>query len=363
MKKDLNIAGLTDHHIDSGIGYYSYELTKALTTSSSAKLYKPYRADHADAHFHDSHDWIEPVHYRSFRGYRPYVLPFYLRAGLVAGNHDLVHAHWYLSGLAATYANKRPTIITMHDVSVLHTTTTNDKFLNYYRWALNRFKDRRIPIITVSEQARLHTIEYAEYPEELVHAVHNGLNPDRFFPTGKAKAGAFTIVYSGGLSKHKNLELLLQAMALVQVLHPDVHIKIAGGSPQNTAYPELAAKLRLKNVEFVGFVPDQDMNDFYNSGDLMVYTSKYEGFGMAPLEAMSCGLPVITTPGGALNEVSGGGAVVSSYEADELSVHILDMIEDPLHRDEVAAKGLTWVKQYTWEDTAEKTLKVYNTIL
>lgn len=362
MSSTLRIAGLTDHHIDSGIGYYSYELTRALREQTGALLYKPYRSDHQDADFH-SHDWIRPVTYRSFRQYRPYALPLYLRAGISPASYDLIHAHWYLAGLATTYSSKTQAVVTMHDVSVLHMTTANDKYTRYYRWALDRFKARRIPLITVSEQARQDTIHYADYPEELVHAVHNGLSSDRFFPTGNVLSSPFTIVYSGGLSAHKNLELLLRALSIVQRKYPEVRLKVAGGSPEHTRYPALAQQLKLKQVQFTGFIPDREMNDFYNSGDLMVYTSKYEGFGMAPLEAMSCGLPVITTGGGALREVSGGGAVVSEYNEEELAEHIIKMIEDEAHRNETAARGVEWVKQYTWEQTATQTLKIYKTVL
>lgn len=362
MKTHPKIACLTDHHIDSGIGYYSYELTKAMRQKVDATLYKPYRADHQDASFH-SEPWIRPVTYRSFRQYRPYVLPFYLRAGISPGAFDLVHAHWYLAGLASTYFSRTPAVVTMHDVSVLHTATANNRYLDYYRWALNRFREHQIPIITVSEQARQDTIRYADYPEALVYAVHNGLNASRYYPMAVARHAPFTIVYSGGLSEHKNLDLLLTTLALVQQQYPEVALRIAGGSPQRTKYPGMVNALGLQHVTFTGFVPDSEMNHFYNSGDLMVYTSRYEGFGMAPLEAMSCGVPVISTGGGALKEVSGGGAVISEYDEQELASHIIKMIEDDAHRQATAARGAAWVKQYTWEQSAEKTIAIYNTLV
>ncbi|MEM8895769.1 MAG: glycosyltransferase family 4 protein [Bacteroidota bacterium] len=362
MNPSLNIAELTDHHIDSGIGYYSYELTKALQKHTSATLFKPYRSNHIDSTFH-SKSWIKGVSYRSFRQFRPYVLPLYLRAGLSTSSYDVVHAHWYLAGLAATYLSKTPVVVTMHDVSVLHTATATNKYIGYYRWALNRFKSQRIPLITVSEQARQDTIRYAEYPEELVFAVHNGLNTDRFYPMKRKSNSRFTIVYSGGLAEHKNLELLLNALRIVQESHPDVALKIAGGSPQNTPYPALVKSLRLQNISFTGFVPDPGMNDFYNSGDLMVYTSRYEGFGMAPLEAMSCGVPVISTNGGALQEVSGGGAVMCGYDAEELATEIINLIDHPSKHAAVAKRGHEWIKQYTWDNAAINTLNIYNSLI
>ena len=104
------------------------------------------------------------------------------------------------------------------------------------------------------------------------------------------------------------------------------------------------------------------MNDFYNSADLFVYPSNYEGFGFAPLEAMATSTPVITTSGGSLREVSGGGAQLVEYNAESMADAIISLIDDTAQRNRLAAKGTQWVKQYTWENCAKKTINVYQSI-
>nr|WKN34461.1 glycosyltransferase family 1 protein [Tunicatimonas sp. TK19036] len=360
IHSDERIVMVTDHHVDCGIGYYSLELAKAMQELQEVLLIKPYRDNHNDGWLHEEYAWLKKARYRSLRDLRPYILPFFLRKAMVGERGSLLHGHWFLSGLAATYATQMPVVITMHDVSLLHVSDSNDKYLNYYRWAINRFRRQGIPLIVVSEQSRQDTITFARYPEELVFAVHNGINIDHFYPAEIPKSNdRFTLVYSGGLGKRKNLDLLLKAYQRLQEKYDFLQLNIAGNNPQQTPYPALAQSLHLNHVTFTGFVPDHAMNDFYNAGDLMVYTSEYEGFGMAPLEGMACGLPVISTTGGALAEVSGGGADLVGYDVEELVEKISQVIEDTRYREDLARRGQAWVKQYTWKNTALKTHEIY----
>jgi glycosyltransferase involved in cell wall biosynthesis len=358
-----SVVMVTDHHVDSGIGYYSLELGRAMQSSCSVQLVKPYRSDHPDSYLHQQYSWIKKAHYKSLRQLRPYILPLFLRKSLTGTTGAVYHAHWFLAGLSTTYAHPGPRLVTMHDVSLLHVSDSNDKYLQYYRWGINRFRKKKIPLIVVSEQARQDTITYAAYPQDLVYAVHNGINFDHFYPVSQtSNTDRFTLVYSGGLGKRKNLDLLLRAYQWLQLHYDFLELKIAGSHPERTPYPALVQTLGLQNVTFTGFVPDDAMNAFYNSGDLMVYTSGYEGFGMAPLEGMACGLPVVSTRGGALAEVSGGGAHLVGYEEDELVSAIRQIVDDSTYRWELSQRGQAWVKQYTWKNAAEKTLDIYQKI-
>lgn len=355
---------VSDHHVDSGIGYYGFELAKEMRKLCDTVLVKPFRDNHLDSYLHDEYDWIKKARYKSLKNLRPYILPYFLRLAMVGTKGSLYHAHWFLSGLATTYLVDKPSIITMHDVSLLHISDSTDKYLQYYKWAIERFKKLGIPIIVVSEQSRQDTIKYAEYPEDLVFAIHNGINFDHFFPMDTPKENdKFTMVYSGGLAKRKNVDLLLQAFQILQEKYDFLQLKIAGTHPQNTPYPAMAQSMKLKNVIFTGFVPEDEMNAFYNSGDLMVYTSGYEGFGMAPLEGMACGLPVISTKGGSLMEISGGGAHMVDYEVEEIVSAIEKVIDNSTYRKQLAAKGHNWVKQYTWAKAASKTFELYKLAL
>ncbi|WP_020533011.1 glycosyltransferase family 4 protein [Flexithrix dorotheae] len=360
MREDSKIAMVTCQHFLSGIGNYSKEITRhTMEKYPNTNLFKPYKKGHLDESFHKK-SWIKPIYYKSIGNLHPYILPFFIRK-TVDLSADLFHAHWFLSGIALTLLMKKPTVITMHDVSLLHVSEVNSTYLKYYNWAIERFKRNRIPLIVVSESAKKDTVKYANYPEELVHVVYNGIDPKKYFPqpTPGKNTKKFTIIYSGGLGKRKNLELLLKAYKELEKKYDFLELKIAGAFPERTPYPQLANQLKLKNCKFTGFIPDEEMNNFYNSGDLMVYTSEYEGFGFAPLEAMACGVPVCSTNGGSLGEVSLGGACQIEYDVFDIVSKISLLIDQEEQRERLVAKGKKWVKNFTWEKCASQTMEVY----
>ena len=354
---------VTDHHLNSGIGRYSFELSQALLDlGHDVTLSKLYKSDGDDLHFDEQYDWISKIRYKSLKDLHPYLLPYFIGAHIFNAKADLFHAHWFMAGLGLLKNGKRNSVITMHDVSLLHEKEKEGKFLSFYRNAIDQFTKKNIPIIVVSESAKEDALKYSSLKPEQVHAVHNGVNFEQFFPKEKKVNDRFQIVYAGGLSPRKNVELLIDACEILEARNIEYLLKIAGNHPDRTPYPGLVADKKLKNVFFEGFIADDDMNDFYNQADLFVYPSKYEGFGFAPLEAMAAGTPVISTRGGSLHEVSGGGAQLVDYYREELAETIIAMIENEEKRNQLAKKGLEWVERYTWENCAMQTLDVYKTI-
>lgn len=355
------ITHITCQHGLSGIGRYGFELTNRLHEEGIVDYwYKPFKHGHPDSYLH-KHDWIKPYSYKSFRNWHPYVLPHFIRFG-VKKTSDFAHAHWFLSGLGAIKKGYKKIVVTMHDVSLLHQSEQSGAYEAYYAKALETFKSRDIPIITVSETARKDAINYARYPDELVTAIPNGIDFQQFSPGIRQANDRFRIVYSGGLGKRKNLDLLLRAFQQVEKRFGSVELLVAGAHPERTEYPTLTEELGIKNVRFTGYLPDENMADFYRSGDLMVFPSLYEGFGFSPLEAMACGTPVLTATGGALQEISAPGAQTFEYSVDDLVEKISALIESEEKRNALASKGLAWVQQYSWGETVRKTRNVYKTL-
>ncbi|MEM8568568.1 MAG: glycosyltransferase family 1 protein [Bacteroidota bacterium] len=364
MRK-LKLRQVTDHHLNSGIGRYSFELTKALIDLGyETRLSKLYKKGGDDSEFDRRHEWIEKIYYKSLKNLHSYLLPYFIGGHMLPKRADIYHAHWFMAGLGLAKAGKKNKVITMHDVSLLHETEQKGKFLNYYTKAIDRFAKEGTPIIVVSESAKQDALKYSNLREEQLFAVHNGVNFEQFFTKEKTKPtdGTFQLVYAGGLSPRKNVDLLLKSCVILESRGVEYRLRIAGNHPDRTPYPALAHELKLKNVSFTGFIADDKMNDFYNDADLFVYTSKYEGFGFTPLEAMASGTPVLTTSGGSLGEVSGGGAQVVEYDEESLAEAVISIIQDTKVRNALASKGAKWVKQYSWENCAKNTLKVYETI-
>ena len=358
----MKVTEITCQHALSGIGRYGFELSSELQKRDVlTAFYKPFKEGHPDSVLHD-YSWVKPLQYKSFRNLHPYVLPFFIRKGLSVNKDELLHAHWFMSGLAISVYKKNKKVITMHDVSLLHQPEQNPTYIRYYRWAIDRFKKLRIPIIVVSEQAKRDAITYADYPEELVHVVYNGINHEQFYPQNNEQLrpeSGFRIVYSGGLGERKNVDLLLESFQLIQQKNKDAELVISGAHPDRTRYPAKVKELGLSQVTFTGYIPDEEMADFYRSGHCMVFPSKYEGFGLAPLESMACGTPVLSAKGGALTETSGEGAMYFDYDAHDLAEKITAIIENEQLRSELTEKGIEQAQKYSWQNTATDTLEIY----
>lgn len=362
----MKVTEITCQHLLSGIGRYGLELSKELKKRKVlSAFYKPFKEGHADSALH-SNEWIKPIRYKSFRNLHPYLLPLFIKKAISVDQSEILHAHWFMSGLTISLFKKNPKVITIHDVSLLHLPEQNPSYIRYYSWAINRFKKLGIPIIVVSEQAKKDAITYAGYPEDLIHVVYNGINHEQFFPENNEQLrpkDKFRIVYSGGLGKRKNVGLLLEAFQKVEKSIPNIELVISGAHPERTEYPEKVRELGLSKVSFTGYLPDEEMANFYRSGDCMVFPSEYEGFGLAPLESMACGTPVLCAQGGALKETSGDGAQYFEYDANDLASKIIELHDDIDLQKELSKKGIEQAKTYTWERTAEETLNIYRSLI
>jgi glycosyltransferase involved in cell wall biosynthesis len=116
----------------------------------------------------------------------------------------------------------------------------------------------------------------------------------------------------------------------------------------------------ISDVIFLGYIPDNELPAIYNAADLFVYPSYYEGFGLPPLEAMASGCPVISSNVSSLPEVIGGaGILINPDNINELFSSILTLISNQDLRREYIEKGLDRAKQFSWERTAQETLRVY----
>jgi glycosyltransferase involved in cell wall biosynthesis len=107
-------------------------------------------------------------------------------------------------------------------------------------------------------------------------------------------------------------------------------------------------------------VPDEDLPVLYNLSDIFIFPSLYEGFGLPLLEAMACGVPVISSRASCLPEIGGDGAVYfSPGNAQELADKVLEIINNISLRNSMIEKGLKRSERFSWETMAEKTLSIY----
>lgn len=166
------------------------------------------------------------------------------------------------------------------------------------------------------------------------------------------------------LEPRKNLVRLVRAYALLpNTLRQKYSLVLVGKSGWNNQ--ELNQTIRDLNltdkVKMTGFVQDQDLPYFYNGAAVFAYPSLYEGFGLPPLEAMSCGAPVLTSKVSSLTEVVEDAALtVDPYNEEEIARHLKSILTSSKIAQSLREKGLAQAKKFSWDKAAKETIKVYN---
>jgi len=235
-------------------------------------------------------------------------------------------------------------------------------------------------ILTDSEASRQDILAHLRLPPERVHAIPLAADPI-YTPEPDARADAAVrgkyslppeyVLYLGGYDVRKNLPVLLRAYTYVKSgFHDQFPLVLAGRLPRNpsprfTAIEPMLDELDLRDVvRVLGEVDESDKPALYRSAACFVYPSRYEGFGLPPLEAMTCGTPVVATNASSLPEVVGeAGFLVDPDDARGMAGGIVSMLMQEGLARSLRRKGLAQARRFSWERTAKKTLGVYRRCL
>lgn len=179
----------------------------------------------------------------------------------------------------------------------------------------------------------------------------------------KAKGVERFILFVGNRKPHKNLIGLLRAFTEIREKVRDYRlVVIANGDVKDCEIEEQANRLGDRIIE-PGPVNDGELVLYYNAATLLVCPSLYEGFGLAPLEAMACGCPVITSNTSSLPEVVGdAGIMTDPNDVEALAGEMIRVLTDPTLRAEMSEKGLARARLFSWEKCARETIGVYEEI-
>jgi glycosyltransferase involved in cell wall biosynthesis len=171
-------------------------------------------------------------------------------------------------------------------------------------------------------------------------------------------------LYVGARDNYKNFDQLLIAFTKVISKYPDLSLCVVGSPFNKKEYKHIAELNLAYNVKHYGTASDSQLAKLYNSSIALVYPSLYEGFGIPPLEAMSCGTAVIASKISSIPEVVGeAGLLFNPKFTDELVDHLLSLIENPSRRFSLIEKGKQQVKKFSWEKTTMQTVSVYQSLI
>lgn len=255
-------------------------------------------------------------------------------------------------------------IVTIHDIIHIKFPEylPSRKACLYARYMLKHVTQKAVRVITSSHHTKSDLIEQ-NVPAEKIEVIPFGVE-EKFYPIEdenllldfRKKYGLSDnfILYVGNLKSHKNLGILLKAFTC---LKKDKKIE---ETLVITAGRGLIDEEIEQHVKSLPFIPDDEMPLLYNCAKLFVFPSLYEGFGLPPLEAMACGVPVITSNSASIPEVVGdAGIMCDANDVDCFKDAILHLLTDDPKRDELKAKGIARAKSFSWTETAKKTIAVY----
>ncbi|MDQ5985511.1 MAG: D-inositol 3-phosphate glycosyltransferase [Syntrophus sp. SKADARSKE-3] len=225
-----------------------------------------------------------------------------------------------------------------------------------------RVSRRLSRIITVSECSKKDiSREFGVSPDKF-RVVPNGINTDFFYPlSGVERKPHHLLVTNSADTPLKGLKYLLLAVNNIRKRR-SIHLTVIGKPKKDGMIEHLVEQLGVKDVvHFTGRIEYEDFARYYAEATMAVIPSLYEGFGMPAGEAMACGVPVISTTGGALPEVVGdAGVLVPPGDSEALEKSIDDLLDDPQKRLHLGQAGLKRVgDSLTWEHAAKKTIAIY----
>jgi len=267
-------------------------------------------------------------------------------------------------------------VVTIHDlIPYVMPETVGRGYLLKFLKEMPTIIENSAGIITVSEFSKRDILKFFPIDERKIFVTPLAADK-KYMPLDKvhcknflAKAYKLTdpfILYLGGFSERKNVVSAITAFSRVyKELGKNYNLVIVGDyKDPNQGLVKLTKELKIEShVIFTGFVPEDHLPIFYNCCDTFIYPSFYEGFGLPPLEAMNCGTPVIASNLTSIPEVIGdGGILIDPYSISEISQAIGNLLSDEKLRLELSFRALKRAKSFSWQNTAQSTLKVYESV-
>jgi glycosyltransferase involved in cell wall biosynthesis len=260
---------------------------------------------------------------------------------------------------------------------------SNEKFMVSFNWFLRIFEERMLErsnkIIAVSDFTRRELKQYYKVKQDKIRVIHNGVDTSKFQPAGdkrKAKEELgfnpddVAVLSVGRLYARKGLFTLIESMPAVVRRFPRVKFIISGKGQSNEMKKLVSHATRLgvrDHIVFTGYFPDRKLPRLYQAADVFAFSTFYENLPFAVLEALSTGLPVVTTRVGGIPEMiedGKNGFLVQPFNSRELSDRVLYFLEHPSAASEMAFLARKIIEErFDWRLIVKKVLKVYDEAL
>jgi len=353
---------------DGGIGTYIQGLVRALAVDHPHDEWNAL-VDPADA---GRALWPPAVRERVVRaGKYGLAEHFAVPAEARRAGAELLHAPHYTLPLAWG----GPSVVTIHDLIHIRFPRFHRPGVALYARVMAGLAAKRARIVIAdSEATKRDIVELLGTPEEKLRVVSLGVSSriqrrpaeevarfceERGLPEGY-------LLYVGARKRHKNLELLLRAWAAMPAAERPPLVLSGPAWASSEALASLAQTLNVASrVRFAGDLRDErELSCLYSGASLLVQPSLAEGFGLPPLEAMACGVPVLSSDAGSLPEVLGDAAeLLPPRDPEAWAAAVLRLLSDGSRRADLIERGAKRAAEFTWERTAAATHAIYEEVL
>ncbi len=275
----------------------------------------------------------------------------------------------------------RRSIVTIHDLTLsffpgrkMH----QPWYRAAYHFTVKSAVQKARQIIAVSNNTKKDLHRLFRLPESKITVIYEGVN-SQFYPIKDTKILKVTqnkykittpyLLYTGVWRSHKNLINLIKAFKYLKNQYTLPLSLVLTGRRDPIYAPEIEAKIRELSLEndviFTGLVDDHDLVALYNGASAYVFPSLYEGFGLPPLEAMQCGVPVIASRTSSIPEICGENNALffDPNDPQNMAEQIFKVLAKPALRQELIGNGLNRCQEFSWQKMAEQTLAIYESNL
>ncbi|MEM6821349.1 MAG: glycosyltransferase family 1 protein [Verrucomicrobiota bacterium] len=290
---------------------------------------------------------------------------------------DLVHIPSYRRIVAACPC---PQVVTIHDMAPFHLRKKYDPLRMFYgRRVVPFLASRTDRVITVSRSTAKDVERFCNVQPAKISVIWNGIDEERFVPTPKLEPSVFEtnfgkkapyFIYLARLEHPaKNHVRLIEAFDTFMEACPNApHHLVFGGADWHGAdviHERRAASKYSSRIHSLGFVDDNVLPRWYGQAEALVYPSLFEGFGLPPIEAMSCACPVVSSDRGSLGEILGAAALIVNPDRVDSMSSALEQVAawEPKERAEMMARGLEHATPFSWSICAKRTIDVYEQVL
>jgi D-inositol-3-phosphate glycosyltransferase len=301
------------------------------------------------------------------------------------GPYDVVHSHYWLSGVAGSLLRRRwdiPHVVSFHTLArVKDAASPGDPPEPIFR---KRGEDRVVAsadrIIAPTQTERAQLVDLYAADADSVYVVPPGVDLDRFCPGDRAAAKrrfGFSddplVVFVGRLQAFKGTDIAVDALGHLKRLVPDAQLAIVGGdSPRGSRGEHVRLRLTARRLgvserlRFMEPVSHLELPELYRAADVVVVPSASESFGLVALESSACGTPVVATAVGGLREVirdGESGYLVRRRDAKAFAAALSRVLADPGTQHRLGVNAVRQARRFPWSRTTDGTLEAYTSVM